>query len=332
MNRSPAALSDRDPRRLVAVVLGLTLIIALMLLAFAAPAINSGAEDLPLAVGGPEPAVAEMTSALEKNSPGTFEVTTYASAGESADAILDRDAIGGLAATADGVTIQTATGAGAPYVALLHGIGSSLDATGTQVTYDELAPTTVDDPAGAGITALGLPLIFGGIASAAALVLGYRGSVSSRLVTAVALSLAAGFTATAILQFGFGSFDGSYWLAGAAVSAGIAAISLTVLGLGLLLGPAGLALGAIVMLFVANPLSGLAAGPAWLPQPWGELGQYLPLGSAGTAIRSAAYFEGRGAATAWIVLGCWALAGLVLAGFAARRPTRGVPAPTAAAV
>ena len=59
---------------------------------------------------------------------------------------------------------------------------------------------------------------------------------------------------------------------------GIAAISLTVLGLNSLLGLAGIGLGAVLMLFVANPLSGLATGAAWLPSPWGTLGQYLPLG------------------------------------------------------
>ena len=115
------------------------------------------------------------------------------------------------------------------------------------------------------MTALGLPLVFGGMASAAALLLGHRGSVRSRVTAATAIAVLAGFTVTAILQFGFGSFDGSYWATAAAASAGIAAISLTVLGLGLLLGRHGLGLGAVLMLFVANPLAGLATGPAWLP-------------------------------------------------------------------
>ena len=260
-----ATTTDRGVRRLISLVVGITAVIALMLLAFAAPAINSGANDLPLAVSGPGPAVTQVTGALSSNRPGAFDVTTY------------------------------------PTAAVLQ-------------SY-----LTIDDPTGAGLTALGLPLIFGGLASAAALVLAYRGAVATRALTALALSVLAGFTVTAILQFGFGSFDGSYWLTATAVSAGIAAISLTVLGLGLLLGPAGIGLGAVLMLFVANPLSGMATGPAWLPQPWGQIGQYLPLGAAGTTIRSAAYFDGNGDTTAWIVLGCWALAGLLLALLASRR-------------
>jgi hypothetical protein len=65
-------------RKLAGIVLGLTTVIALMVLAFAAPALNSGAKDLPLAVSGPEPAVARLTSTLETGSPGTFDVPSGA--------------------------------------------------------------------------------------------------------------------------------------------------------------------------------------------------------------------------------------------------------------
>lgn len=218
-----------------------------------------------------------------------------------------------------GVTILTASGAGTPYTPLLKGVGAQLAASGQEVTYSELALTTGDDPAGVGIFVLGLPLISGGMASAAALLLAYRGSVTSRLVAAFALAVLEGLLAAAILRFLFGSFDGSYWLTAAALSAGITAISFAALGLGLLDGHPGIAVGAVLMPFVSNPLSGLASGPAWLPQPWGAIGQYLPVGAAGSAIRSAAYFDGDGSAGAWLVLAAWALCGLALAWLGAAR-------------
>lgn len=313
------------PRVLVGIVVGITTVIALMLLVFAAPVLSSGPRDLPLAVSGPDQATAMVTGTLQEAQPGAFEVTTYESAEEAADAITQRKAIGGIAVSAEGLTIQTASGAGAPYAALLQGLGGVMTAQGQQVTYVDLAPMTEADPPGAGLATLGLPLIFGGLASAAALVLAYRGPVTHRAVAALVLSLVAGYTAAAIAQFGFGSFEGSYWLLGLAVAAGIAAISLTGLGLGLLIGPAGIALAAVLMLFVANPISGLATGPHWLPQPWGQLGQYLPLGAGGTAARSAAYFNGSGATLAWIVLGCWILAGLGLALLGSRRQPQDTP-------
>lgn len=318
MNSTPAPVRS-NPRALIGIVLGIPAVIALMLLAFAAPALHSGAKDLPLAVSGPAQVAAQLSSTLQARSPGTFDITTYPSADAAAQAIRNREAVGGLAAGPQGLTIQTAAGAGAPYSALLRGMGAQLSAGGQHVTYEELAPLPAADPAGSALTTLGLPLIFGGMASAAALVLAYRGSRPARVGTVLAVSVVAGFAATAILQFGFGALEGDYLLTSTAVAAGIAAVSATVLGLGSLLGVAGIGLGAVLMLFVANPLSGLAAGAAWLPQPWGLLGQYLPIGAAGTAMRSAAYFAGAGATSAWIVLAAWTVGGLLLTLVAPRR-------------
>lgn len=316
---APHAAARTHPRALVGLVLGIPTVIALMLLAFAAPALHSGANELPLAVSGPPPAVAQVSGALQARSPGTFEITTFPSADAAAQAIRDRAAIGGLALGPQGLTVQTAAGAGAPYAALLKGMGAQFASTGQHVAYEELAPLPASDPAGAGLTALGLPLIFGGVASAAALVLAHRGSRGTRIGAVLAVAIVGGLVATAILQFGFGALEGNYLLTSTAVAAGIAAVSATVLGLGNLLGAPGIGLGAVLMLFVANPLSGLAAGPAWLPQPWGEIGQYLPLGAAATAMRSAAYFDGAGATHAWIVLGVWIVGGLLLALVPGRR-------------
>ena len=308
-NTEPAA---RPAAHLAALMVGIAIVIGLMLAAFAGPALNSGAADLPLAVSGPAPAVAQVSATLDQARPGAFRVTTFATASDAADAITRRDAIGGIAIGADGVTIQTAAGAGAPYKQALTAIGAQLTAAGQHVTYAELVPTTPADPAGTALGTLALPLVFGGMAGAVALLFGLKGDRRTRLVGAVGIALLGGFTATAILQFGFQALAGSYWLTSLAVAAGIGAIGLTVLGLGSLIGTPGVALGAVTMLFVANPLSGLATGPAWLPQPWGAIGQFLPVGAAGTAIRSAAYFGGAGAGAAWLVLAAWIALGVVL--------------------
>ena len=300
-------------RRLAGIMLGLTTAIAVMVLAFATPALNSGPETLPLAVSGPQPAVEQFTTTLTEASADTFEVTAYDSTREAIEAIHDQEAVGGVALSESGITIQTAAGAGAPYLPLLNGIGSQLATSNQEVTYSELAPTTEDDPTGVGISTLGMPLIFGGMATAAALLLGYRGLVRARLAAAFAFATIGGFLAVAVLQFGFGAFDGSYWLTAAALAAGITAISFTVLGLGLLLGYPGLAAGAVLTLVVSNPLSGLVGGPSWLPQPWGEIGQYLPVGATGSAIRSVVYFDGHGSMSAWLTLATWTLTGLALA-------------------
>lgn len=74
----------------------------------------------------------------------------------------------------------------------------------------------------------------------------------------------------------------------------------------------GITVGALNMVFVANPLSAIATGPDWLPQPWGDFGRFLPIGAAGTVIRSAAFCEGAGSGRALLVLGAWIVLGLVL--------------------
>lgn len=314
--------SRRPGGQTAAIVVGLTVAVALMLLAFLTPAIHSGARDLPLAVSGPAPVVAKVTAALDQQRPGAFAVTTYDAPDRVVDALRHREAIGGISLGTDGVTIRTAGAAGAPYAASLQALGAGLAASGQKVSYQDVVPLTTKDPAGSGLAALALPLIFGGMASAVLLATRVRGSGTLRVAASLTFAVLAGLTATAILQYGFGSIDGNYLATAGAVSLGIAAISLTILGLESALGFAGLGLGALLLLFIANPLSGFATGWWWLPQPWGLIGQYLPVGAAGTLIRSTAFFGGAGAGRALVVLVCWALAGLVLSLVPTRRTAR----------
>jgi hypothetical protein len=316
------------PGVLAGVVMGLAAAICLMLLAFSAPTIHSGPHDLPLALSGPGPAVTRLYTTLREKNPGAFEVTTYATADEVTAAIKHRDAVGGVSIASDrGVTVQTASAAGAPYASLLRNIGSALADSGLAVTYTDVAPLTSDDPAGTGLAALALPLAFGGTASAVILATLFPRSRTLCVVGSVIFSVLAGLAATAILQYWLGAIDGPFWATAAGVGVGIAAISLTVLGLESLLGYAGAGLGALMMVFIANPLSGIATGPAWLPQPWGDIGQFLPIGAAGTVIRSAAFFDGAGSGRALLVLAAWIVLGLILVALSTRRESR--PAPTA---
>lgn len=78
---------------LVGIVLGLTAVICLMLLAFSTPAIHSGPHDLPLAVSGPEPAVAQLRTTLDENRPDAFAVKVHATSDDVASAIKERAAV-----------------------------------------------------------------------------------------------------------------------------------------------------------------------------------------------------------------------------------------------
>ncbi|MDO5617993.1 ABC transporter permease [Kocuria sp.] len=323
---TPSRRTEDSPGRQWAktagVVAGLVIVVSLMLLAFLLPAINSGAKDLPLAVSGPDAAVTALTDQLNTADPEAFEITTYDSTQSVQTAVENRDAIGGISVQADGVVITTASGAGAPYSNMLQGIGSGLEQAGQTGTYQDVAPFPEDDPTGTAMTSLALPLVFGGMISAVVLSTVLKGRPWHRLVGALVFAALAGTVVAAILQFGLNAMDAQYWAMAGAIAATIAAISLTIIGLASLFGAAGLGVGAVVMMFVANPLSGIAAGADWLPAPWGAGGQLLPLGAGETIIRSVAYFDGAGTGSApWVVL-CWATVGVMLIVAAAWRDRR----------
>jgi hypothetical protein len=96
------------------------------------------------------------------------------------------------------------------------------------------------------------------------------------------------------------------------VALSIAATSVAILGLEWLLGRIGLGLGAATMMLLGNPLSGLTSAPEMLPSGWGDLGQLLPPGAAGTALRSVSFFDGAGSSRPLLVLACWLAGGLLL--------------------
>ncbi|MFF2330525.1 MULTISPECIES: hypothetical protein [unclassified Streptomyces] len=306
-------------RKLVAVLLGLTGVVTLMLCAFALPSIHSGPRDIPIGVTG----AGTTAQALQQKLDGPeWDVTVYDDADALTSAIKDREITGGLALAPGAVDVYTAT-AGSPMgTSALTTLGNALAAQQqAEATVHDLVPYPQDDPRGAGFAAAGLPLIFGGMFPAVILTRlfpGHRG-LRTRLTGVALFSLLAGAAVTALLQYGTGSLTGNYWLTSLGLSLGMAALSMTFIGLEALIGFAGLGLGAAVMMFLGNPLSGLGTGPNWLPSGWSVVGQILPPGASGSLLRANAYFEGTGAMVPALTLAAWVACGLVLIFVADRR-------------
>lgn len=310
----------QDRKKLVAVVLGLSAVIGLMLLAFVLPSINGGPHELKLGIAGPVQATTQISASLEASKPGAFDTRDFADADALRDAIRNRDVVGGIAVDATGPHVLIATAGGTPIAQTLTGVASGLaESSGAKVPVEDVVPLTADDPTGAGLTALALPLVFGGIMPAVVLVQLFPRSIVKRVLGAGGVAVVAGFALTAILQFGTNSLDGNYLLTALALTLGMSAISLPILGLESLLGMKGFALGAVTMMFIGNPLSGMATTAAWLPAGWGALGQLLPPGAAGASVRSTAFFDGHGAATPLLVLACWIAVGIALCVAAGRK-------------
>ncbi|MGW9362137.1 hypothetical protein [Streptomyces diastaticus] len=189
--------------------------------------------------------------------------------------------MGGIALGAEGVDVYTATAAGPSTAGALTTVGNTLaEQQQAQATVHDVVPFSQDDPRGAGLASAARPMIFGGIVPAVALTRLFPGHsrLRTRLVGVLAFSLVAGAAVAAFLQFATGSLDGNYWLTSLGLSLGMAALATAFVGLEALLSFAGLGAGAAVMMFLGNPLSGLATGPHWLPAGWAALGQALPPG------------------------------------------------------
>jgi len=295
-------------------VTALSAVLAVVVLAFAWPASRSAVHDVPIAVAGPATAVAQVTARLEANRPGAFDVTPLPDAAAARAAIEDRDVYGAIVVGPDGASVLTASAA-SPAVAqglteLARGLAAA-EQGGPAVTVTDVVPTAADDPRGAGLGSAALPLVLAGLAGAAVLSLRVGGTWR-RIVAALALAVVAGAAITAVLQPWLGILAGSYLADAGVVALGIAAVVLPILGLVALLGPAGIGLGAAVMMLLGNPLSGAATAPEMLPSGWGTFGQLLPPGATGSLLRSVAFFDGAAAGVPLAVLGTWAVAGLAL--------------------
>ena len=124
----------------------------------------------------------------------------------------------------------------------------------------------------------------------------------ARLVGLLGYGVLAGLVGTTVLHGWLGVLPGAPLLDAAAIGLFALATAGTVTGLGTLLGRAGLGLAALLVFLVGNPLSAVGAAPELLPQPWGTLGQWLPVGAGGSLLRSTSFFDGAGAARPLAVL------------------------------
>jgi hypothetical protein len=309
--------------RAAGIVIVLTVVLAIVAIAFALPAVRSKPHDVPIGAAGPQAAGSQVAAILEKQAPGAFAVTYYPGEAALRDAILNRDVYGGISFGPDGRKLLVATG-GSPMIAqMLTQIGTGIaQQARVPLKIEDLAPPTADDPRGVGLAASALPITLAALLPAIALVYVLKREVWIRFATAVVFAGVAGWTIAALLRYVFGSIDQNFWCVTGGLTLGVLAAGLLLLGLGSVFGRAGLAVGALLAVLVGNPLSGLNSAPELLPGGWGQFGQWLPQGANATLLRSTAFFDGAGAATPILVLTCWALIGVALITFAGTRKAR----------
>jgi hypothetical protein len=311
------------------------LVVSLAVLMFTWPASRMEARSLPVGIVGTGAATQQTVQSLTSAAPGAFDLHLYADDAEARTAIADRQVYGAFEISSRRFTVLTASAAGPAVAQLLtttaqrFSAQSDLSRPVVKSAVQDVVATSGDDPRGAIFTAAMTPLVLGGVILAVmvAVLVGFR--PAWREVLALGLvSCITGIGVHLVAQDYVGALPGDRVETWASLSLMLFAISSTVAGLAALLGPGGVAVGAIAMVFVGNPFSAVSSAPELLPTAVGELGQLMPPGAGANLLRSAAYFDGHGAAQHVVVLVAWSVLGIAAIVEGHRRMVRrqGTPA------
>ncbi|WP_374945866.1 hypothetical protein [Agreia sp.] len=312
-------------KRIAGVGLILAVVVSIMVLAFSWPSVASSVKSVPLAVAGPDAAVQQVEAALAESAPDTFAFVESNDRGNAVAQIEKREVYGAII-LGDSPEVLTSSAASPIVSQLLTGVApklaaqlnASLAAQGVSlakpivVPATDVVPLADTDPRGAGLTAAAFPLTLGGMLGgilASTLIVG----AWRRVVAITVYVVIAGFSLAGILQGWFGALQGDYLVNVGAIALTLLAVSATIVGVASLVGRAGIAVGPVLFLLIANPISAATQPMEFLPQPWGLIGQWFPPGAGATLLRDLSYFPDAPTTFPWLVLAGWAAAGLVLA-------------------
>lgn len=184
-------------------------------------------------------------------------------------------------------------------------------ASAMAVKTTAVVPLSESDSSGTGLAIAAFPLVIGGILGGSFSALRVNGTWC-RFATATLYAVIGGALTALILSTWFGFIPGDFATLWAAFGATYLATASFMIGMGALLVPAaGLGLGAVVTMFIGNPISGASMPSAFLPGAWGQIGQMMVPGASSTLLRSIAYFPEAATSGQWLVLGSWIAFGLL---------------------
>lgn len=219
-----------------------------------------------------------------------------------------------LAAKTEALTqaVQAGSEQGAQAAAQLEQMKAQAEqASAMAVKTTAVVPLSEGDSSGSGIAISAFPLVIGGILGGSFSALRVNGTWR-RFATATLYAVIAGALTALILSTWFGFIPGDFATLWAAFGATYLATASFMIGMGALLVPAaGLGLGAVVTMFIGNPISGASMPSAFLPGAWGQIGQMMVPGASSTLLRSIAYFPEAATSGQWLVLGSWIAFGLL---------------------
>lgn len=324
-------MSATPQRRMIAAMVLVPVFAALALWAFVWPAARVAPRDVPIGLAGPESAVTQLEKGFQQRGE-EFELHRYADAGAARAAIEDRTVYGALVAGAQGPEVLVASAA-SPAVAQLLQQAAAAQSPNGQVKVTDVVAAPSGDPRGSGLVASLLPLGLAGLAAGAVVTLtGLRGWRAAAALVGGALLV--GVVGATIADTWLGTVDGNWAAEAGVLGLTVLATGSAIAGFAALIGPPGIGVGAVLMVLLGNPFSGVTSAPEMLPEPAGTLGQLLPPGAGASLLRSVAFFDGAAAGGPLLTLLVWVALGMALVFLGARRGpagTAGRPSPSAAA-
>lgn len=184
-------------------------------------------------------------------------------------------------------------------------------ASAMTVKATAVVPLSESDSSGTGLTIAAFPLVIGGILGGV-LSLNLIKGTWRRFVTATLYAVIGGGLTALILNVWFGMIPGDFATLWAAFGATYLATASFIVGVSALASPMiGLGVGAVITMFIANPISGASMPSVFLPGAWGQIGQMMVPGASSALLRSIAYFPEAATSGQWLVLGSWMAVGLL---------------------
>ncbi len=323
MSIVPAAAPHTKWSRVAVIAIATAAIVGVVLFAFTWAGVGSSAKNIPLAVAGPASQVQALEKALEENSSGTFKVTEVEDKDQAAALIRSRDVYGAVLLGSP-AEVLTASANGTAVSQILTGIAQQLQlqisqgvvAAGKPVTaapkviVTDIVSLVPTDAKGTGLTLAAFPLAFGGMIGGILVSLVVVGN-RRRIATLVIYSVLAGGIIVLVMQGLYGVFQGNVVLNILAVALSLLGTSSFIVGLNALIGMAGIPIGAVLTMLIANPISSATAPVQFLPGPFGIIGQFFVPGASTTLLRDLSYFPDANTLAPWLVLAAWTLAGVV---------------------
>lgn len=307
-----------------AIGIALAAIVTVIVLAFLWPSFTADPQGIPVAVAGPTAQTTAVEAALKKASPGTFSFTTVTDRAAAVKRIEERTEYGAIV-LGDSPEVLTASAANPTIAQSLDALAPRLQqqrlaaaaaqhvpasAIGTVKTTD-VVPLRSTDPRGSTMAASSFPMVLGGILGGALVAVAIVG-VWRRVIALAVYAVVASAAIAGVLQGWFGGLGGDYFVNAGAIALVLLGIGGVILGFVALIGRPGVAVGPVLFLLGANPISAAALPIEFLAKPWGAIGQWFPPGAGATLLRELTYFPKADMAFPWLVLGGWAVLGLLL--------------------